>query len=254
MTNPKVLILDVDYRNSGTSSIADDARIEQVFGFRPLHIKSFEKFDEFMKNYVEEHKISEFETTYRLKPPYDRADVVVVDTLTGLQSMVKRNIQKNAPLFTQQDYGKLGDKLERTMYLFSCLDKDVIFNIHSKDGEDGELSRIIEVPGLVGQAKDNVARYLDIIMYTNVTTNKLQKTIEYRWQVIPDERRNARALPSITEKALDNNGLMDQDYKQLFELIRKHISSPVKIGVFGKPGTGKTTALGTLKNIELNAQ
>ena len=247
---PKILYLDVDYRISGTASIGSDERIEQVFGFKPLHIKNFQSFDKFVKDNIEEYKVSDFENAFRFKPPYDDVDIVVVDSLTGLQTQIKRDLQKTGNM-TMDLWGKLGDKMERLLHTFCCMSVDVIFTIHSKDVEDGEFQRRIEIPGLQGSVKDNLARYLDVMIYTTVSTNKLSKVTNFQWQVIPDEHRNARALPGISDFASETNGIIDQDYKLLFNLIRKSVTGPVKIGIIGFPGTGKTHSCRTLKNVEI---
>jgi len=247
---PKVLILDVDYRRTGTCSLGSDSVIEKEFGFRPLHLKSASAIRKLLdeKLIIEEQEDELGNFFYTIKGEYEDADFIVVDSLTGLQGFEKNDIRGNRELFTLQDWGRLAERMHNFVVKLACCDKNVIFISHTKLVQESELGRLIEVPALSGQMGENIGRYLDMIIYSVIITTPQKKRL-YRWQVIPDERRNARSLPSITEYAEKTQGLIDQDYKLLFDLIRKDFDGPVKIGVFGQYGTGKTYSLRTLLNL-----
>ena len=249
----KALILDVDYRRTGTCSLGSDSLIEKNFGYRPLHLKSALAVKRLLDNkrIIEEEEDDLGNYFYSVKGEYEDTDFIVVDSLTGLQGFEKNDIRGNRELFTLQDWGRLAERMHNFIVKLACCDKNVIFISHTKQVQDSEMGRLIEVPALSGQIGESIGRYLDMILYSVIVTTPQKKRL-YKWQVIPDERRNARSLPSITEYAESKRGLLDQDYKVLFDLIRKDFDGPVKIGIFGQYGTGKTYSLKTLMSLNSN--
>jgi len=250
----KVLYIDVDYRLTGTSSLGkDDNAIKEMFGFKPLHIKTGDNFARLMEKIGTMKEIETelgFNSIYVLNEPYNEADFIVLDSISGLQTFIKKEIRGSRKMFTQQDWGMLADRMQDYLIKFACCEKNIIITCHTKFDKDSELGRRIEIPALSGQTGETIGQYLDIILYSTIETHPQTKRRSYKWQVIPDERRNARGLPYMTQEAMKYGGLVDQDFRKLFELIRKDTNSPVKIGIFGQYGTGKTYSLRTLVNLE----
>ncbi len=250
---PKVLILDVDYRTTGTSSIGSDEMIRETFGFPPMRIKSGENFQNLMERLGEMKDIETelgVENIYELNEPYNQADFIVLDSLTGLQTFMKKQIRGLRSTMTQQDWGKLGDMMQDYLTKLACSEKNVIVTIHSKFDKDAESGVRVEISALSGQTGDNIGQYFDILMYSIIQTSK-SGAVFYKWQVVPSEKRNARSLPAITKEAMGHGGMLEQDYVKLFELIRKDTTGPIKIGVIGLYGTGKTYSLRSLVDVKL---
>jgi hypothetical protein len=244
----KVLILDVDVRNTGTSSIGSDERIEELYGYKPIHIKSMRGLNEFLKAAFEEYMpAGSYEKVWKLKAPYDKADIVVMDTISGLQKIMKPEIQGAAPSMTQAAWGQLGDKMSALLLRLATSDKSLIVMCHTKLDKDGASGQMFDMPKLQGSIKDDLADYFDFTMFSQVMIDKQGGKVKYLWQVIPNEMRRAcRALRAYNEEAAKTGGLMEQDFAKLFELAKQNTSGAVRICVLGPAGSGKTYSLGTI--------
>lgn len=242
----KTLILDVDVRNTGTSSIGSDDEIEKMYGYKPKHIKSMKDLNEFIKTAFEEYApAGSFEKVWRLKAPYDKADIIILDTISGLQRIMKPEIQGLAPSMTQAQWGQLGDKLGALLLKLSNTDRTLIVTCHTKVEKFGEAA--YEMPKLQGSMKDDLADYFDFTMFTQVMIDKQSHTVKYVWQVIPNEMRKAcRALRAYNEEAMKTGGLMEQNFATLFEISKKNSGQPLRICVMGPAGSGKTYSLSTI--------
>lgn len=251
---PKALLVDVDFRRSGTTSIArSDEEIKRLFGYPPLHIKSARGFKMFMDalgKRVDKEVEYGIDSVFELNPKFKDLDFIVFDTLSGMQSFISTDVLGPKSTMTQGDWGKLGIIMNKYLMDISNMPCHVVCLSHSKMKMDPELGIRLEVPALSGQIGEQLGKYFDNILYTNVSTDKTGKRT-YRWQGAADEHRNCRGLPKVTEAALENQGLLEQDFVKLYDLIRTDTIEPVKTLLIGAFGTGKTYSLKTLANIRL---
>lgn len=251
---PKVLLADLDFRRSGTTSIArSEDEIKQLFGYHPLHIKSgkgFKMFMDVLGKRVDKPITYGVDTVFELSPNFKDIDYFVLDTLSGLHSFVTDEIRGAKSTMMQQDWGRLGHTMASYLIDISNLPCNVVVTAHTKFKDDLDLGRRIESPALSGQTGEQLSKYFDNVMYANVETEKQGKRI-YSWQAAPSESRDCRCLPAVTESALQNKGFLPQDFVNLTNLIKQDTVEPTKTLILGRAGAGKTYSLRTLADMRI---
>ena len=139
-----------------------------------------------------------------------------------------------------QSWGKLKNKLDKTLEFITKMPGMLIVTCHSKVEmlEDGR-TRI--KPYIDGSTKEDISKWFDFVLYTY--TKKNGNSQDYMWRTKHSE---------IYEHAKDRTDLLPSDMKQDFQLVigaaKEKGFSNVRILIVGSPGTGKTRSLSTLIN------
>jgi hypothetical protein len=250
--NPKIIVYDFD---RGLKSIGSDEQIEQHFGYKP---RRFIKTKSAFEFFASIHKPGVIKTTdalgdveeeyWRTKPGID---IEVLDSITAFSANKKKELKGTSSKVTLPQYGELGEAVEDLVLLLTRTDKHAIIISHVAPEKDDDLGIIRYVPGLTGKMKEQVGRYFDIIAYTHVKSDpKNPGKKEYLWQVLADERRDAKSrIDKISEYAAQNNGCIPQDFELLFNLAEGYPA--LKILILGNSGTGKTYSLKSLSKIQI---
>lgn len=251
---PKVLIYDTD---RGLASVGSDERIEQVFGYRPRRfIRTQSVFDLFDK--LHKPKIIKTEDPlgvveeeyYSVRDEFD-IDLEVLDSLSAFQTQKKREIQDGKKM-TLPNWAELGDAIEELAFKLTRVDRPVIIVGHVKETKDDDLGIIRYVPALSGRMQVELSRVFDLVLYTIVTKDDKNGERQFLWQVLPDERRDAKSrYEEVSKFAEKHGGYMPQDFHLLFNLIKDGGHKNPKILIIGNSGSGKTYSLRTLKNVNL---
>lgn len=114
------------------------------------------------------------ELLMHLRQPNHGYKTVVIDTLDELQkvfiaSKLKKERKEQMAL---QDWGWLGEQLQKVLRAYRSLPMNVIFLCHSTTETDNESGGLAEKPLLQGAIKDQVAGFFDLVAYIQATTMK----------------------------------------------------------------------------------
>ena len=244
---PRTIIYDID---RGLSSLATDDQIEKVFGYKP---RRFIKIQSFINLFQKLHTPGVIQVEDDLGPIEQEVfkgtkdiQIEVVDSISAYQHQVKKEVKGEADRISLPMWGEIGETLEELVYLLTRTDTHVIILGHVKAESDNDLGIIRFVPALSGRMQNEIGRYFDMVLYTNVETDKTTGHREYKWQVLADDRRSAKCrIEAISKWAEDDRGRVPQDFEQLFKRAAGH--KALKILILGETGTGKTRSLRTLK-------
>lgn len=256
-TAPKVLIYDID---RGLKSLADDARIKEIFGYLPrrfIRTKSF--IDLFIKMHKAEVLKTEDELGEILAEQFTMkgdVQIEVLDSITAYQGQTKKEVRGDADKLSLPMWGEVGESMEEMVLLLARTNTHVIILGHTKESKDDDLGIIRHVPALSGRMQNEIGRHFDLVLYTGVETDAKTGKRYYYWQVLADERRSAKCrIEAVSKYAEKEGGRIPQDFGLLFSLMlgksvpEQHTA--VKILILGDTGTGKTYSLRTLKGVKL---
>lgn len=114
------------------------------------------------------------ELLMHLRQPNHGYKTVVIDTLDELQkvfiaSKLKKERKEQMAL---QDWGWLGEQLQKVLRAYRSLPMNVIFLCHSTTDTDHENGGMAEKPLLQGAIKDQVAGFFDLVAFIQATTMK----------------------------------------------------------------------------------
>ncbi len=166
---------------------------------------------------------------------------LVFDTISalGLQERTQLKSSKRLDTLDQRSWGIYGDSLNAFIYNICRLPIKVIFNVHI-DRERDPLGESLELPALKGGAKNEIQKWMDIILFTRINQDSQSKDIQFMWQTKPMEGRFAKDRLNLLPM------LMPQDYEMLFKKYEDAGINHPKILVLGDSGTGKTRSLATI--------
>jgi len=157
-----------------------------------------------------------------------------------LAKKYQRSLVNKDGVMQMQSWGKLKNKLDKTLEFITRIPGVLIVTCHSKVEmlEDGR-TRI--KPYIDGSTKEDISKWFDFVFYTY--TKKNGNSQDYMWRTKHSE---------IYEHAKDRTDLLPSDMKQDFQLVigaaKEKGFSNVRILIVGSPGTGKTKSLSTLIN------
>lgn len=164
---------------------------------------------------------------------------VILDSLTEIQKFNMTNIMKQLVDKTDgerdmdvpslREYLKNLEQTRRFVRAFRDLPINVIFTALEREDKD-RMNRPIKLPSLSGKMAQEVAAFLDIVLYYNM------KEVEG-----PDGKRQLRVLQSqATESTIakDRSGLLppvmtDPTMEQLYDIIVRKTAPKVNVGANG---------------------
>jgi hypothetical protein len=254
----KWLIFDAD---RSLASIGGPARLNEVFGVPPVTVTGgIDQVQEFLKKFItkktmtEDHPIfgvMEIGESFTLNKRAEELGLrgIIIDTLSviGAQTREKLCSERKQPAMELQTWGLYGDKMMRFVHLLSRFDLPVIVTSHI-DRDRDENGGPIEVPATKGSAKNDVARFFDVIAYAKTTKNREGKA-EFSWVVQRDGRQTFAkdrlgVLPPI----------MPCDIGMILSAYAEEGLHYPKILILGDAGSGKTFSLQTVTNHTLTNQ
>jgi len=260
MIKNKVLIFDTD---KGLSCLGTDNRIEEVFGYKPRRFikpESMSKtFDKLFDLYIieKEDSLGTIEEEVRRLKDKHELDVWILDSFSAYSSMIKHHIRLEEGRNDKMNMDKwsgLGDNTEESLLKLMTTDTFGIVTCHIKPVEDKETGVIRYSAGIQGRMKDEIMRHFDIVAYTYVEPDPETGVRSYKWVMEANHRfYSAKCrIPTVSAYLKKNNGMMDQDFDKLLSLIQDAGYHNTKILILGDPGTGKTFALRTLKEVDFS--
>jgi hypothetical protein len=250
-TAPKVLFYDID---RGFKALYPDARIEEIFGFKPrrfIHSKTLrETFDKLHTlGVIKSHDILG-DCEEEIYIAQQGIQIEVLDSVSEFQRQKKNEVKDASGKVTLPGWGEIGEAVEDVITKMARTDNDVIIIGHTKTEEDSDKGILRHIPALSGRMADQIARHFDLVMYTRVQTHKESGSRRYMWQILADESRAAKCriepIALAAEKA-DAKGMIPQDFTLLFNLAKDYPA--IKILILGEAGTGKTYSLRTLATV-----
>jgi hypothetical protein len=246
----KWLIFDAD---RSLASIGGPAKLKEVFGVPPVTVTGgIDQVQEFLKKFItkktmtEDHPIfgvMEIGESFTLNKRAEELGLrgIMIDTLSvvGAQTREKLCTERKLPTMDLQTWGLYGDKVMRFVHLLSRFDLPVICTAHI-DRDRDENGGPIEVPAIKGSAKNDIARFFDVIAYAKTTKDKDGKA-QYHWAVQRDGRQTfAKDRLGVLEAAAPPNlGAILSAY------AAEGLLHP-KILLLGDAGSGKTYSLQTV--------
>ncbi len=251
---PNILVINTDVRGSGLSSLAPKERIQEVFGFPPVTVKSWNTIKGFMEKLGSMKTVQikqtlngeEFifpEDRFIFSEQFKNTQGVVIDTGDGIYWAVKNFLMGDKDKMSRDSWDRMTNILVPFFEKVGYMPVPVIINWHDKNNVKGDTD-VVE-PYAQGSFSGKVGEYFDVIMFTK-TYHKKNGYTEFKWQLAPDENHPARCPDKLFEYAMSKGGEIDQDYRVLFKYL-KAVQNP-KILVIGSYGSGKTHALRTLKD------
>lgn len=114
------------------------------------------------------------ELLMHLRQPNHGYKTVVIDTLDELQKVfiAARLKKERKEQMALQDWGYLGEQMQKVLRAYRNLPMNVIFLCHSTTETDNENGGMAEKPLLQGSIKDNVAGFFDLVAHIQATTTK----------------------------------------------------------------------------------
>jgi hypothetical protein len=250
---PKVLIYDQD---RGLKSLATDERIKETFGYAPRRFIRTSSFIELFKKLhtATENKTEDILGEIIVEEFSINGDIQieVLDSITAWASQKKKEAKGSADRISLPMWGEIGESLEDLVVNLARTDTHVIILGHVKTEKDDDLGTLRYIPALSGRMQHEIGRHFDMVLYTIVEKDPRTNARRYMWQVLADERRNAKCRVEEVSKfsAEDKRGgKIPQDFALLFNLCKEH--KALKILILGETGTGKTYSLRTLKGVRL---
>ncbi len=247
------LVFDMD---SSLASLGGEEQRVKYFGIPPIQIfKGIDQTKLIIKQLIQPVKRSikhplfneavieedGFELSDKAKQM--QLECLVFDTISalGLQERAQLKSSRKLETLDQRSWGIYGDSLNAFIYNICRLPIKVIFNVHI-DRERDPLGETLELPALKGSTKNEIQKWMDIILFTRITQDSQSGDTQFMWQTKPMEGRFAKDRLNVLPM------LMPQDYAAIFkEYERSGISHP-KILVLGDSGTGKTRSLASINS------
>lgn len=114
------------------------------------------------------------ELLMHLRQPNHGYKTVVIDTLDELQKVfiAARLKKERKEQMALQDWGYLGEQMQKVLRAYRALPMNVIFLCHSSTDTDQDNGGLIERPLLQGAIKDQVAGFFDLVTYIQASTVK----------------------------------------------------------------------------------
>lgn len=114
------------------------------------------------------------EILIHLRQPSHGYKTVVIDTLDELQKVLiaSRLKKERKEQMTLQDWGFVGEQMQKVLRAYRNLPMNVIFLCHSSTEVDSENGGMAEKPALQGAVKDQVAGFVDLAAHIQATTVK----------------------------------------------------------------------------------
>jgi len=209
----KILMFDTEH---GSHTLGGEVEIQEMFNCPVLKPSTFEAFGNTING------------------------IFIIDSFSELAKKYQRSLVNKDGVMQMQSWGKLKNKLDKTLEFITKMPGMLIVTCHSKVEmlEDGR-TRI--KPYIDGSTKEDISKWFDFVLYTY--TKKNGNSQDYMWRTKHSE---------IYEHAKDRTDLLPSDMKQDFQLVigaaKEKGFSNVRILIVGSPGTGKTRSLSTLIN------
>jgi hypothetical protein len=142
-------------------------------GLMTLHSRGIDYVD--ARDPEEMHEILMF-----LRQPNHGYKTVVIDTLDELQKVLIANRLKKErrEQMVLQDWGYVGDQMEKILRAYRNLPLNVLFLCHSSTESDADSGVLVEKPALQGAIKDKVAGFVDLATYISASTTKTGEDVE----------------------------------------------------------------------------
>jgi hypothetical protein len=255
----KTFILNVDGRGSGLISLGTKEMIQDRFGYKPITARKWDSIKKVFDNIgdmvtrtviddIAGVQVENPEHVFEFKSPYDDMDAFVIDPVDGVFWALKKELLGDSISANQSMWDKLTNGSIQFYDKIGAMQVPVICTCHDRGEKRGDNDAI--VPFVQGTFKDQLGSYFDVILYTKVYRMP-NGTSQFKWQVVPDATRPARAPEKLYNYAKEkgSNGEIPQDFKALFANVE--IANP-KILIIGSYGTGKTHSLRTLYNVEFD--
>ena len=244
----KILMFDTEH---GSHTLGGEAEIQEMFNCPVLKPSTFEAFGNTISGIFEQKEVVVDKTITKdltIKEvqiqtiPRNGSDIntVIIDSFSELAKKYQRSLVNKDGVMQMQSWGKLKNKLDKTLEFITRIPGVLIVTCHSKVEmlEDGR-TRI--KPYIDGSTKEDISKWFDFVFYTY--TKKNGNSQDYMWRTKHSE---------IYEHAKDRTDLLPSDMKQDFQLVigaaKEKGFSNVRILIVGSPGTGKTKSLSTLIN------
>jgi hypothetical protein len=257
---PDVIFFNTDFRASGITSIGNPQEVQSMFGFPPF---TGAKYSVAMKNLATIGTLKQVSETinmngvsvnqeseiFQIKPPFDVADCICLDTASGLYQGHKQELLGKALAGNQSTWEKLANGAVKFYQHLAAADIPVIVTVHEKASHKAD-DDVIDV-NIQGDFRNQIYGYFDLVIYTKIYKLQGGKTA-WKWQIIPSVDRQVRAPQSVLDYAFNKTGgtgEIEQDFGLLLSLVNFH--NP-KILVIGAPGTGKTFAFKSILNVDWN--
>lgn len=261
----KTLILDVD---RSLASIGSNDYIARLMGYPPYPIsggidhvtgvmaKLFTK-----KAVAYTHPLigadtnAPTEEVWALTPIAEESGMQVLCLDSGtMMSQNERNIITNAcdpnkrgyKVMDKQEWMIYGDRLGRFFKMMAKLPMSIVVTAHRDYEKDEATGRMIEVPGVKGANKYEMARHFDVVLYCHVVLKLDEKKLgakpesEFLWQTKPDDFR-----PLAKDRLNLLPAIMEQDLGKVIRLYLEQGIQP-KVLIIGDSGQGKTWCLRTI--------
>jgi len=244
----RILMFDTE---AGSHTLGGESHIQKIFNCPVLKPSTFKAFsDTFNELFTKveittKKKITDNLTineVHLVPIPIEESniDVVIIDSFSELAKKYQRSLTDPKGMMQMQSWGKLKNKLDKTLEFITKIPGILIVTCHSKVEQlDDGRTRI--KPYIDGSTKDDISKWFDFVFYTYTKKNGSKQ--DYMWRTGHTE---------IYEHAKDRTELLPSDMKQDFQPViqaaRDKEFSNVRILIIGSPGTGKTKSLSTLIN------
>lgn len=251
----KALIFDAD---KSLASIGGPETIQQTFGFLPVTISGgLEQIEALIRQITvaRVEKLShplfgdtgatDFVLTLKDEVKEQGIGAIVIDSISvvGYQERIRMTKAAGALSMDLQMWGIYGDRLMRFAHMLSRLDIPVIVTCHLDRAQD-ENGGPIEIPGVKGSAKLEMARFFDVIAYTWVDRGKKGET-KFNWRITADGRRSQAKSRLVYPTEF---GVVEQDFGPLLKHYQEQGITAPKFLIIGDAGSGKTRSLITLQH------
>lgn len=250
----KFLVFDAD---RSLSVLGGPQEQKEIFGFTPItvtdgldqvqgalaHFVTKEErpiVDEELRDILDPRLLPK-ETFYPLNEKAREIGMagVIIDTLSVIGQQAREGLvrQRKQDSMDLQLWGIYGDKMMRFGNLLKNMDFHVIATCHVARDSD-ENGGPIDVPGVKGSAKHDLARYFDVVAYTRVERGR--EGVKFSWQLRPDNRR-----PQAKDRKECTADFAEQDISAFLDAYER-MGLYLKMLIVGESGQGKSTSLSTI--------